>query len=153
MIPLGHRTYLAAKTKGDKSMSGKAGCRETINRPARQDPDGKVKARLPEAKYPRCKAFDLDTMVHIQGSRIGEETLPLPEHAPREPGHNQWPKGYEMATYTILNVTQARNAGLPTGQEPYGNGVPIVVRRRESRPHGEGGQVRRMGVRGGTCDA
>jgi hypothetical protein len=153
VIPLGHRTYLAAKTNGDKSMSGTAGCRETINRPACQDPDGKVKARLPEAKYPCCRASDLDTMVHIQGSRISKETLPLPEHAPREPGHNQWPKGYEMATYTILNVTQARNAGLPTGQEPYGNGVPIVVRRRESRPHGEGGQVRRMRVRGGTCDA
>ena len=33
------------------------------------------------------------------------------------------------------------NVGLPTGREPYGNGAPIVVRGRESRPHGEGGQV------------
>jgi hypothetical protein len=31
--------------------------------------------------------------------------------------------------------------GSPTGREPYGDGVPIVVRGRESRPHGEGEQV------------
>ncbi len=34
-----------------------------------------------------------------------------------------------------------RNAGLPTGGDPYGNGALVVVRGRESRPHGEGGQV------------
>lgn len=34
-----------------------------------------------------------------------------------------------------------KNTGLPKGREPYGNGVPIVVRGRESLLHGEGGQV------------
>jgi len=52
-----------------------------------------------------------------------------------------------------LNVNQERNAGSPTGREPYGDGAPIVVRGRESRPHGEGGQVSRTSDRGGTCDA
>jgi len=33
------------------------------------------------------------------------------------------------------------NVGLPTGREPYGNGASVVVRGRESRPHGEGRQV------------
>src|SRR3712207_5515127 len=33
------------------------------------------------------------------------------------------------------------NAGSPTGREPYGDGAPVVVHGRESRPHGEGGQV------------
>ena len=47
-MPLGHQTYLDAKTKGDNSMSGKAGCTETIKVPARRDPDDKVKAELPE---------------------------------------------------------------------------------------------------------
>lgn len=46
------------------------------------------------------------------------------------------------APTAILNVHQARNAGLPTGRESYGNGVPIVVRGRESRSHGEGEQVK-----------
>ena len=46
-----------------------------------------------------------------------------------------------MATYTILNVTQARNAGLPKGREPYGNGAAVVVRDGENPSHGEGRQV------------
>ena len=162
MIPLGHRTYLATKVKGDNSMFGKAGCRETINRHARQDPDGTVKARPLEAKYPNCKCHNLDTMVDIQGSQTtGRDIHPVqgdsprrsPQHAPREMGCHRQPEGYEMATYTILNVTHTRNAGLPTGREPYGNGVPIVVRGRESRPHGEGGQVSTMEARGGMRDA
>jgi hypothetical protein len=52
---------------------------------------------------------------------------------------------------------QRRITGSPTGREPYGDGVPIVVvgihRKveipphpggRESRPQGEGGQVTRI---------
>ena len=34
-----------------------------------------------------------------------------------------------------------RNAGLPTGGDPQGNGVSVVVGVRESLTHGEGGQV------------
>src|SRR6516162_6800676 len=40
-------------------------------------------------------------------------------------------------------VQHPRNAGWPNGREPYGHGVSVVVRGRESRPHGEGRQVRR----------
>jgi hypothetical protein len=35
----------------------------------------------------------------------------------------------------------AGNAGSATGRESYGDGVLVVVRARESRVHGEGGQV------------
>src|SRR5207244_9584303 len=51
-------------------------------------------------------------------------------------------------------VNPTRNTGFPTGREPYGNRAPVarpepgipgraeqVVRGRESRPQGEGGQV------------
>ena len=34
-----------------------------------------------------------------------------------------------------------RNAGLPTGGDPHGNGVSIVVRAGEIPAHGEGRQV------------
>jgi hypothetical protein len=44
--------------------------------------------------------------------------------------------------------TAGTNVGSPTGREPYGDGVPIVVVRvtshqggRESRPQGEGAQA------------
>ena len=39
------------------------------------------------------------------------------------------------------DVRYQENAGSPTGREPYGDRVPIVVRGRESRPHGEGEKV------------
>ena len=39
------------------------------------------------------------------------------------------------------DVQSQRNAGSPKGREPYGDGVPIVVRDRESRLHGEVEQV------------
>jgi hypothetical protein len=62
-------------------------------------------------------------------------------------------KDMNWAPTAVLNVIQARNAGLPTGREPYGNGAPVVVRGGESPSHGKGGQVSRMENRGGTCDA
>jgi hypothetical protein len=57
-------------------------------------------------------------------------------------------QGNERDTYVALYVSKAGTAGSPTGREPYGDGVPIVVvgvttdqGRRESRLQGEGGQV------------
>lgn len=43
----------------------------------------------------------------------------------------------------VLNVKLAAKAGLPKGRESYGDGVLIVVRRRESRLHGEGAILER----------
>jgi hypothetical protein len=51
------------------------------------------------------------------------------------------------------HVQHQRNAGSPTGRESYGDGVSVVVRGRESRPHGEGRQVVRRPKRPGTRDA
>ena len=57
-------------------------------------------------------------------------------------------QGDEWAAYVTLGRTTETNAGSPTGREPYGDGVPIVVVRvtphqggRESRPQGKGAQV------------
>jgi hypothetical protein len=54
-IPLGHRTYLAAKAKGESSMFEKAGHRETVYRCAGRDPDGMVKVALLEPQFPKRK--------------------------------------------------------------------------------------------------
>jgi len=51
------------------------------------------------------------------------------------------------------DVRHRRNARSPTGREPHGDGAPVVVRERESRLHGEGGQVVRWRGRGGTRHA
>jgi hypothetical protein len=47
----------------------------------------------------------------------------------------------ERSAYVALEQLMLENVGSPTGREPYGDGALVVVRGRESRPHGEGGQV------------
>ena len=51
------------------------------------------------------------------------------------------------------HVQLARNTGSPKGRESYGDGAPIVVCGRESRLHGEGGQVLVEFDRTGVQDA
>ena len=57
-------------------------------------------------------------------------------------------QGDEWDAYVTLGRTTATNAGSPTGREPQGHGVPVVVvgatthqGGRESRPQGEGAQA------------
>jgi hypothetical protein len=47
----------------------------------------------------------------------------------------------ERSAYVTLHQLRLENLGSPTGREPYGAGALVVVRGRESRLHGEGGQV------------
>jgi hypothetical protein len=51
------------------------------------------------------------------------------------------------------HVRRQGNSRSPVGREPHGDGAPIIVRGRESRPHGEGGQVVGRPGRGGTRHA
>ena len=50
-------------------------------------------------------------------------------------------EGNERGAYLTLTRSTPRNTGLPTGREAQGDGAAVVVRGRESRPHGEGPQV------------
>jgi len=50
-------------------------------------------------------------------------------------------QGDERSAYVMLLQLMHENMGSPTGREPYGDGALVVVRGRESRLHGEGGQV------------
>lgn len=56
-------------------------------------------------------------------------------------GANEAPQGTERSAYVTLLQLMLENMGSPTGREPYGDGALVVVRGRESRLHGEGGQV------------
>jgi hypothetical protein len=65
---------------------------------------------------------------------------------------NEASQGAEQSAYLTLVQLMHKNVGSPTGREPYGDGTLVVVRGRESRLHGEGGQVsvdqqRRRGTR------
>src|SRR6266542_890415 len=57
-------------------------------------------------------------------------------------------KGTNGPPTSRSDVRHAENEGSPTGREPYGDGAPVLVRDRESRPHGEGGQVSGMPGKG-----
>jgi hypothetical protein len=65
-------------------------------------------------------------------------------------GANEASQGTERSAYVTLHQLMSGNMGSPTGREPHGDGALVVVRGRESRPHGEGGQVSndRQHVRG-----
>jgi hypothetical protein len=54
---------------------------------------------------------------------------------------NEASQGAERSAYVTLRQLMLENMGSPTGREPYGDGALVVVRGRESRLHGEGGQV------------
>src|SRR5215469_2096384 len=95
VTPLDHRTYLATKVQGEISMFGKPRDRETINRSARQDSDGKAKAQLLEPQYPNRKRLGLDTMVDIQCFQETTQWSLELRHAPWKRGCDQHSKGYE----------------------------------------------------------
>src|SRR4051812_43105021 len=50
-------------------------------------------------------------------------------------------QGDEQDTYVALGRSTRTDTGSPESREAYGDGVVIVVRGQESRPHGEGPQV------------
>jgi hypothetical protein len=54
---------------------------------------------------------------------------------------NEVVQGVERGTCVALGRSIRPNTGSPTGREAQGDGVAVVVRERESRPHGEGPQV------------
>jgi len=67
---------------------------------------------------------------------------------------------YSTGLRHARHVRRRRTAGSPTGREPYGDGVPVVVAGattcqggRESRPQGEGAQVIKGPAMGGMRNA
>src|SRR5262249_20517301 len=90
-IPRGRRTYLEAKAKGESSMFGKPGCRETTKRYAWRDPDGMVKAALPEPQCPFCKLNGPDTVGKIRCPQDNQWNQPTGERAPRGQGRRKRP--------------------------------------------------------------
>src|SRR5947209_4961125 len=65
---------------------------------------------------------------------------------------NDTTQGNERGTYLALARRIHGNVGSPTGRiMPHGDRAPVVVRGRESRPHGEGGQVFRLQVKEEVC--
>ena len=65
-----------------------------------------------------------------------------------EPAH-----GTNGAPNLRSDVPSRQSMGWPTGREPHGHGVSVVIRAGESPAHGEGRQVARCHGTGGARDA
>ena len=139
---LGQPTYLEAKAKGESSMSVKRLRPKSVVGPVPQGPRDMVKAGLPE---PQSQAV----IRTLAGRTLEPRRHPLQRFGE---GNRRTSDGWAMTDEVHIrermghlqsrsDVQCHRNAGLPTGHEPYGNGAVVVVRGRESRPHGEGWQV------------
>jgi hypothetical protein len=156
---VGRATYPDVKAEGNKSMSSKRGQPEDVYGSfAPQDPHDMVRAKLHEPQFPgvqllaprppRPKAGPPSN----RSSSCGSEQ-PKSEHlAWRLSDGGRWAlspfKGTNRAPTSCYYSQQRPTTGSPTGCEPYGDGVFIVVvgvttdqGGRESRPQGEGRQV------------
>jgi hypothetical protein len=68
-------------------------------------------------------------------SIVGEGEIEPSSRPHREPQGDEW------GTYRLLYAQLERTTGSSKGREPYDDRALIVVRGRESRLHGEGGQT------------
>ena len=148
---LGHQTYLKAKAGGDNSMSEKAEGGEAIKLPVRRAPDDKVKAELLEPKYPIRQMHRAGYGGYTSSSPLDRGSRVSVLETTLRGGRDESASSRVRTGH--LNrpiVNYVRNTGSPTGREPYGDGAAVVVRGRESQPHGEGRQVNQMFRAGGA---
>ena len=134
---LGRRSYRMAKALRDKSLIEKREAGEHARPP--QGPRDRVKAGLLEPQTP-----GMEPHIHRHGmyGRCWREVPVAPfELSPRQTTASEVVQGVERGTYVTLGRSIRPNTGSPTGREAQGDGVAVVVRGRESRPHGEGPQV------------
>ena len=140
MLP-GHRSDRMVKTLRDKSMVEKREAGEHARPVVPQGPRDKVKAGLLEPQTP-----GMERHIHRHGMygrcrRDRTVTVSPFELSSRRATANEAVQGVERGTYVTLGRSVRPNTGSPTGREAQGDGVAVVVRGRESRPHGEGPQV------------
>jgi hypothetical protein len=137
------------KGERDKRMPAKRRPSSGVRGGASRDPRDMAKAGLPDSPIPRRRKVPSAGTTPETGATlcggIVEGSLQPPERGALPSEGNQ---GDEWAAYVTLGRMTGTNAGSPTGREPQGDGVPVVVAGattrqggRESRPQGEGAQV------------
>ena len=140
-VLLGHQPYRMAKALWDHSMVEKHETSEHARLVVVQDPRDTVKAGLPESQSPGMEAH-----IHrhgLYGRCPWNRTVSLSSSELFLQGTtvSEIVQGDEQDTYVALGRSTRTDTGSPKSREAYGDGVVIVVRGRESRPHGEGPQV------------
>ena len=146
---LGPMAYPDPEGERNNRMPGKRRSCPGVRGEASRDPRDMAKAGLPEAESPddekahpperRLLPAPCSAMAFLQGRRNLRGVERCPARAIEE--MSRTPKSRS-------DVRQGRTRDQPSGREPQGDGVPIVVvgvathqGGRESRPQGEGAQV------------
>jgi hypothetical protein len=141
-MTLGPTAYLAAKAKGDRSMPSKRERSEDADDPVPQGPRDTVRTGLFEPQPPAMQAYIPRHSVLRRGHRDRATRMSSLEPSTRwAMGHHPI-QGGERGTYVALDTSSITGMwDRPTRREAQGDGAAVVLRGRESRPHGEGRQV------------
>ena len=138
----GPTAYPAAKVKGDRSMPSKRERSEDADDPVPQGPRDTVRTELFEPQPPTMQAYIPRHSVLRRGHRDRATKSSSLEPSTRwAMGHHPI-QGGERGTYVALDTSSTTGMwDRPTRREAQGDGAAVVLRGRESRPHGEGRQV------------
>ena len=138
----GPTAYPAAKAKGDRSMPSKRERSEDADDPVPQGPRDTVRTGLFEPQPPAMQAYIPRHSVLRRGHRDRATKSSSLEPSTRwAMGHHPI-QGGERGTYVALDTSSTTGMwDRPTRREAQGDGAAVVLRGRESRPHGEGRQV------------
>jgi len=150
----GSTAYPAAKAKRDRSMPLKRKRSEDAYDRVPQDLCDMVRTRLSEPQSPAMQAYipRLPRLVRGHDDRAMKSSSPEPS-ASWAIGNDPI-QGDGHGTYDALDTSHTEGMGdRPPRREAQGDRASVVVRGRESRPHGEGRQVFRCQGRRGTRDA
>jgi hypothetical protein len=138
-MTLGPTAYLAAKAKGDRSMPSKRERSEDADDPVPQGPRDTVRTALFEPQPPTMQPYIPRHSVLRRGHRDRAAKSSSLEPSTRwAMGHHPI-QGGERGTYVALDTSSTTGMwDRPTRREAQGDGAAVVLRGRESRPHGEG---------------
>ena len=139
VMTLGPTAYLATKVKGDRSMPSKRERSEDADDPVPQGPRDTVRTGLFEPQPPTMQAYIPRHSVLRRGHRDRATRMSSLEPSTRWAMGPHPIQGGERGTYVALDTSSTTGMwDRPTRREAQGDGAAVVLRGRESRPHGEG---------------
>ena len=135
----GPTAYPAAKAKGDRSMPSKRERSEDADDPVPQGPRDTVRTGLFEPQSPAMQAYIPRHSVLRRGHHDRATKSSSLEPSTRWAMGPHPIQGGERGTYVALDTSSTMGMwDRPTRREAQGDGAAVVLRGRESRPHGEG---------------
>jgi hypothetical protein len=138
-MTLGPTAYPAAKVKGDRSMPSKRERSEDADDPVPQGPRDTVRTELFEPQPPTMQAYIPRHSVLRRGHRDRATKSSSLEPSTRWAMGHRPIQGGERGTSVALDTSSTTGMwDRPTRREAQGDGAAVVLRGRESRPHGEG---------------